>query len=455
MLTTIFAFIIVLGVLVFVHELGHFLAAKWAGMYVHRFSVGMGPVIPWLSRKVGETEYALSWLPLGGYVKVATGEEDASSSALEGPAEREIVIPTDRLYESKPVWKRMIFVLGGVVFNIIFALTVFTGLAFKNGRQVDPATQIGHVTEAELPADAAALKTIPPGTRVLAVDGKPVHEWDEIQQGIINARGDSVTLALEGQPNMILPLHHDALGDRLHAVASLEAFRPAIIGQLLPNKPALKAGLQVGDTLLRIGSTPIVQWGDVLGLLDRSAGQPLEIEVGRAGGRLAIKVTPAADSVKAADGTFRRVGRVGMGVATQFRAEKYSFPEALGAGAEATVMAAGQIVRTVRGMFTGHISSREVGGPILIGQLAGQSIRLGFEPFLEFMALISVNLAVLNLLPVPVLDGGQLLFLVAEGVARRPLPLMVRERLTTVGLVLVMMLMVFSFSNDVRRWFGV
>lgn len=455
MLTTLLAFVIVLGVLVFVHELGHFLAAKWAGMYVHRFSVGMGPVIPWLSRKVGETEYALSWLPLGGYVKVASGEEDTGSAALEGPAERDVEVPAHRLYENKPVWKRMIFVLGGVVFNLVFAWVTFSGLAFKNGRPVDPVTQIGHVAEADLPAGAAALKGIAPGTKVVAVDGKPVTEWSQVQDGIVNGAGNAVAITLADGRTLTLDIHRDALADRLRTAQALEAFRPAIIGQLLPGKPAVKAGLEVGDTLLRVGTTPIVQWGDVLTTLDASPGQPLEFEVGRAGGRTTLTVTPALDSLPLAAGGFRRVGRVGMGVATQFRSEPLGFVAALGAGAEATAASAFQIVRTVRGMFTGHISSREVGGPILIGQLAGQTIRLGFERFLEFMAAISVNLAVLNLLPLPVLDGGQFLFLAAEGLARRPLPLRVRERLTAVGLVLVLVLMVFAFSNDLRRVLGV
>jgi regulator of sigma E protease len=148
------------------------------------------------------------------------------------------------------------------------------------------------------------------------------------------------------------------------------------------------------------------------------------------------------------------VGRVGIAVALDFRSEPLGVGAALVEGWKATVGASTQIVRTVRGLFSGRISRREVGGPIMIGQLAGETARMGLDPFLAFMALISINLAILNLLPVPVLDGGQFLFLLAEAVIRRPLPLRLRERLTAVGMVLIVLLMGLAFSNDIRRLFG-
>ncbi len=162
MLFTLGAFLVVLGVLVFIHELGHFLAAKAAGIMVHRFSLGMGSPIPWLTRKWGETEYAISWLPLGGYVKMATSESDATSSALEG-AEPEETAPVERRFESKPVWQRMIVILAGVTMNVLFAFAAFTWLAFHNGRQIDPTTVVGRVTLDSLPASAAGLEAVHPG----------------------------------------------------------------------------------------------------------------------------------------------------------------------------------------------------------------------------------------------------------------------------------------------------
>src|SRR3954470_16110437 len=166
-LTTIIALIVVLGVLIFVHEAGHFLAAKWAGIYVYRFSLGLGPPIPWLTFRRGETEYSISWLPLGGYVKMASREEDISSSALEGGAPT-VPVPPDRVFEAKPVWKRMIVILAGVTMDLLFAWAGNVGLAAKNGRAYDPTTAVGRVVPELVPHGSEAVLRIPPGTRITA-----------------------------------------------------------------------------------------------------------------------------------------------------------------------------------------------------------------------------------------------------------------------------------------------
>src|SRR5919107_4870887 len=182
---TIAALIVVLGVLIFVHEAGHFVAAKWAGIYVHRFSLGLGPPIRWLTFRRGETEYSISWLPLGGYVKMASREEDIGSSALEGGAPTQRV-PPDRMFESKPVWKRMIVILAGVTMNALFAWVVFSFLAYKNGRQIDPVTTVGRVVAEGLPPSAAPLRQIAPGSRIIRINGDTVTSWDEVVSGIAN-----------------------------------------------------------------------------------------------------------------------------------------------------------------------------------------------------------------------------------------------------------------------------
>jgi regulator of sigma E protease len=226
------------------------------------------------------------------------------------------------------------------------------------------------------------------------------------------------------------------------------------VGQVVPGRPAARAGIQPGDTITAIAGTPVAQWYDLLELLQKNAGRPLSVEVGRSGGRQRFDITPYVDSIPGPNGKPQAIGRIGVAVAGDFRSEPLSLGEAAVEGWHATVGSSTQIVRTVRGLFSGRISKREVGGPILIGQLAGESARMGLDAFLGFMALISINLAVLNLLPVPVLDGGQFLFLLAEAVVRRPLPLKLRERLTMVGLVLIVLLMGLAFSNDIRRLFG-
>jgi regulator of sigma E protease len=452
-LLTILALIVVLGVLIFVHEAGHFVAAKWAGIYVHRFSLGLGPPIPWLTFRRGETEYTISWLPLGGYVKMASREEDIGSSALEGGAPS-VPVPPDRAFEAKPIWVRMLVILAGVAMNALFAWAVFAFLAYKNGRQIDPVTTVGRVVEEAVPPEGAALRQIRPGTAIVRINGDSVKSWDEIVSAIVNTPDPEVRIELSDGSTVVLPIHPDALEERLKAAQALQPFRAPVVGQVLPGKPAARAGIQEGDTIVAVNGRPVQQWYNLLEVLQASAGQSLKVEAARGGNRLSFDIRPYVDSIPGPDGKPRPVGRIGVAVGTGLLSEPLSLGQAIVEGGRATIRASTQIVRTVRGLFSGRISGRTVGGPILIGQLAGESARLGLDTFLGFMALISINLAILNMLPIPVLDGGQFLFLLAEAVIRRPLPAKVREKLTTVGLVLIILLMGLAFSNDIRRVFG-
>jgi regulator of sigma E protease len=452
-MTTLLALIVVLGVLIFVHEAGHFIAAKWAGIYVHRFSLGLGPPIPWLTFRRGETEYSISWLPLGGYVKMASREEDIGSSALEGGAPTSAV-PPDQVFEAKPIWKRMIVILAGVTMNALFAWIVFAGLAYKNGRQIDPVTTVGRVVPELVPKEATALKGIRPGSRIVRVNGDSVMSWDEIVSGIANTSDPEVRIDLADGSTVVLPIHPDALEERIRAAQAMQPYRAPVVDTIMANKPAARAGIQKGDTIVAINGRPVQQWYDLLDVVQGSAGRSLTITVARDGRRLAFNLRPYVDSIPGPDGKPRAVGRIGAGVATGLISEKLSLGQAIVEGGGTTIRASTQIVRTVRGLFSGRISGSTVGGPILIGQLAGESVRMGLDTFLAFMALISINLAILNLLPIPVLDGGQFLFLLAEAIIRRPLPVKLRERLTTVGLVLIILLMGLAFSNDFRRLFG-
>ena len=453
MLLTVLSLIVVLGVLVFVHEAGHFLAAKWAGIYVHRFSLGLGPPIPWLTFRRGETEYSISWLPLGGYVKMASSEEDIGSSALEGGAPT-TVVPPNRVFEAKPIWQRMVVILAGVTMNALFAWAMFSFLAYKNGRQIDPVSTVGRVLTEGLPQEAAALKQITPGSKITRINGDTVTSWDEIVNEIANVSAPEVRIDLDRGQTVVLPIHPDALEERLKAAHALQPFRAPVIGEVLPDKPAARAGIRKGDSVVAVNGRQVGQWYDVLEQVQSGVGHTLALTVSRNGERREVQMQPYTDTVPGLDGKPKPIGRIGIAVANDFISEKLNLAEAIGEGRRATAGASTQVVRTVRGLFSGRISGRNVGGPILIGQLAGESARMGLDTFLGFMALISINLAILNLLPVPVLDGGQFLFLLAEAVIRRPLPVKLRERLTTVGLVLIILLMGLAFSNDFRRLFG-
>ncbi|HKP30973.1 MAG TPA: RIP metalloprotease RseP [Gemmatimonadales bacterium] len=446
---TVLSLVVVLGVLVFVHELGHFLAAKWAGIRVFRFSLGMGAPIKALTFHRGGTEYTVSWLPLGGYVKMASAEEMAGDM-LEGGRPEGMEVPREETFESKPVWKRMVVILAGVVMNVLFAWLILSGVFLKNGRAVTLTTTVGRVIDSALAPEAKALGTLQAGDRITAIDGKPVDSWDAMMRGIQSGAADSIVVALDGKPAIVLPLHRDDLTQRITASGALLPLLPPIAGDVVKGRPADQAGLQKGDTIITVEDQPVSQWYDMVGLLENRAGVATRFEIGRADGRHQLTITPYEDKIRS-----RTIGRIGVYPSPlPVRHEPLGIGAALAAGGAATFETSTFIFRTVRGMLSGRVSTNEVGGPIAIGQAAGESARAGIDSFLGFMALISVNLAVVNLLPIPVLDGGQFLFLLGEAVLRRPLPLKLRQRLTAVGLVLILLLMALAFSNDIRRIFG-
>jgi regulator of sigma E protease len=453
-LVTVLALILVLGVLIFVHELGHFLAAKWAGIRVFRFSLGMGTPIRRLTFTWKGTEYSVGWLPLGGYVKMASREEMAGDALEGGPANIPDV-PHAETFEAQPIWKRMIVILAGVTMNVGFAWLVFAGLLYRNGRPVIPDTRVGRVAETGLPPGAEAMASLRPGDRITAVAGRPARVWGDVIEGIQHASPDTVVIEVEGRPSIVLRIHPDALDARLRASIAMEWYLAPVVGSVVAGRPAARAGIVDGDTLVAADGQPIGQWYDLVRILTVGAGAPVVLTVGGPDGRRDTPVTPDVETESGPGGVKRQVGRIGVyAKGPDVRYEPASVWEAVVGGGQATLVNTTFIVRTVRGMLTGRVSTREVGGPIAIGQLAGDAARQGLESLLLFMAVISVNLAVVNLLPIPVLDGGQFLFLLGEAILRRPLPLRLRQRLTTVGLVMISLLMVFAFSNDIRRLLG-
>lgn len=452
-LYTIVILLVVLGILVFIHELGHYWAAKLFGVWVHRFAVGIGPPVKRLSFRRGETEWAVAWLPLGGYVKMASREEDPSSGVLEGGAEN-AVVPPDRMFEAKPVWQRMVIILAGVTLNMVFAWLVFVGLAVKNGNRYDPTTTVGSVRAEALPAEARALADLPVGTRITAISGRPVDSWDDVMQGITSGDADPIVFEFASRPSVSVALHGDQLVERAELANAIRPLHPPVIAVVIGGAPAAAAGLAPGDSIVAIDGQPVAQWADAVDRIEAAPERQIAIEVVRDGERRSIAVTPRAERVVPGDTTSALVGKIGAAQRVPTVEEPYSLGGAIAAGTEATWVAAGTIIRTVRGLLTRRIASSEVGGPILIGQLAAQSAQAGIEVLLAFMALISVNLAVVNLLPIPVLDGGAFLMLAVEAVIRRPIPVRLREAVQMVGLIMIVLLMVLAFSNDIGRLLG-
>jgi regulator of sigma E protease len=449
---TVVILAIVLGILVFVHELGHYMAAKAFGVWVHRFAIGIGKPIPGLTFRRGETEWAIAWLPLGGYVKMASREHEPASAVLEGDSADEV--PPDRVFEAKPVWQRMIIILSGVTLNAVFALLVFTGLAWKNGRRYDPTTTLGHVVAAALPPEARALDSVPPGTRITAVDGRTVRSWDDITERLTAGSSNQITITFDGRPDVVIPLHRDALAQRTALATAIEPEQPPVLGTVGVGTPAKAAGFAVGDSIVAVNDAPVIRWSDAVDRIRGSAGTPVRIDVMREGVRRSLTVTPRAEHEIVEDPRSPMIGRIGVAARTRYLTEPLGLFGAIQAGAHASLSSAGVIFRTLRGLANGRVSTTQVGGPILIGQMAAEEARAGIEPLLAFIGLISVNLAVVNLLPIPVLDGGAFLFLLVEGIIRRPLPARVREVFSMVGLAMIVLLMVVAFKNDIFRLIG-
>jgi regulator of sigma E protease len=448
--------VVTLGVLIFVHELGHFLAAKWAGIRVHRFALGMGNPIPGLSFRRGTTEYAICWLPLGGYVKMASQEEAATSSALEGsggdgrPAGAPPV-ESHEYFEAKPVWRRMVVILAGVTMNVLFAWVVYSGVKYRYGEPLNPVTTVGRVGGDSLPEAVRPITGLRRGDRIQAVSGRPVSTWEDVVEGIIAAPGDTVVIEVADGRRVVLPIHESSLVERATAAYSITYAAPPVLGEVVPGYPAAGAGLVVGDTVLRANGDTIEDWWVLFDRIRQSPDQELVLLVTGPKGRREVRLVARGEEEKQADGTTITVGKIGVRAAEPVVHRTLTFGQSLAAGWRETRTASTKIFRTVQGLLSARISSREVGGPIMIGQVAAQTARLGMETFLSFMGLVSVNLAILNLLPIPILDGGQFLFLLAEGVRRRPLSYKLRERLTLVGLILIAMLMVLAFKNDLAR----
>ncbi len=453
-LISLASLVVVLGVLIFLHELGHFVAAKWAGIRVFRFSLGIGTPIPGLSFKRGHTEYAICWLPLGGYVRMASREE-TSGDTLEGGAIDMSDVPPEETFETKPVWQRMIVILAGVAMNVVFAWAAYSAVFYRQGKPVHPSTVLGQVVDSALPAGAAGLRALAPGDSLVAVGGVPLASWEQIQDRLQALPQDTILFEAAGRDPVAVVLHRDALVDRMAVATALLPWVPAVLGEVVPDRPAARAGLETGDTVVAVDGRATPQWYDLVRVLEARPGEELLLTVGGPEGRREVRLTTESATVPGPDKTERQVGRIGVYPrGPDVRYEPLSPGGAMRAGAALTASTSTFIVRVVRGMFTGRVSTREVGGPIAIAQIAGESARRGFDDFLMFMGLISINLAIVNMLPVPVLDGGQFLFLLGEAVLRRPLPMVLRQRLTAVGLVLVGLLMVLALSNDIMRLLG-
>lgn len=444
----LFAFAFVLGILIIVHEFGHYLVARLAGVKVLRFSVGFGRAL-W-SKRIGRdgTEWAVGIFPLGGYVKMLDEREGEVA-----PEE------AHRSFNRQPVGWRMAIVAAGPLANFLLAIFLYWGIFWHGTEELKP------VLGAPLAASAAAAAGIENGERVLKVAGEAVETWQDMRWVLLRraVQQDSIDLEVINARNEIAIRRLDVSsaresgweGDALEKLG-IGFYRPMIrpvLDKITPGSAAAIADLRSGDEILAIGEKPINSWLDVVQTVRQSPGKPLDLDVLRNGQQLPVRITPVAVEERG-----REIGRIGASVsnAGPSRSElmttvRYGPVSALGKAVWETWDKSVFSLVMIGKMITGEVSWRNISGPVTIADYAGQSARLGIDYYLKFLALVSISLGVLNLLPIPILDGGHLLYYVVEIIKRGPLSERAMEIGQQIGLALLLMLMAFAFYNDINR----
>ena len=450
---TILATIVVLGVLIFVHELGHFLAAKSVGVEVQRFSIGLGPTVYGFRR--GETEYVLSWIPLGGYVKMG-GMDDEVGERLEGGPIKRRREPSSRDFDAKPIWARTFVISAGVVMNMVFAFMVYVTVNAVWGMAEIAETRIARVETDLLPEGTQALAGLREGSRIVRIGAADIVHWGDIQEAIMDAPAGALEVAT-AEPDAVITIDLDPDSDaRLRLVRSLQFWADAEVGAVMPGSPADRAGLEAGDRILAVDGAPMDHWYDFVDAIEERAGTRTELSLERRERPLTRYVTPNEETAEdPATGETVPVGKVGIyQPVTELAYQPVGVGRALGLGWAETVGVTALILDFLGDLVTGGVSPRSVGSIVTIGTASGQAAQMGLDTFLRFMALFSVNLAILNLLPIPILDGGHLVFLGVEAVRGKALSVEQRLRWSQVGFLVVVGLMLWALSNDILRLLG-
>jgi len=431
--------IIFLGILVFVHELGHFLVAKMNRVKVLKFSLGFGPKI--ISRKWGETEYMICAVPLGGYVQMlGEGKGEMGEDALLTEEEK------SHSFAHKTVGQRTAIVAAGPIMNLILPFLILP-IAYMVGVDMpaflDQKTCIGYVLE----ESEGAVAGFEPGDCIVTIGDDPIASWSDANKALISHAGMPLEFGVErGTETINLSIGED--NGSLEGLQALGLFprQPAIIGALSPGMPAKSAGMEVGDRIVAIDGSEVSNWYDLRVFIQQSEGETQQFTVDRSGTRVDLEVAPTK---KGRDGDFL----IGVGPEQQVVFKRFGFIESIRYGAERTMDLIELTLVFIQKLFSGHVSTKNIGGPIMVVQIAGQAAQTGLASSLTFLAFLSIQLGILNLLPIPILDGGHLLFNLTEFVYRKPISIRVREFAQQIGLVLLLMLMVLAFYNDIVRLF--
>lgn len=428
-MTTLLAFAFVLGVLVFVHELGHFMMARWHGVRVLTFSLGFGPKL--LKTRRGDTEYCVSAIPLGGYVKMAgeSPEDERTGAADE--------------FMSKTKWQRFqIFVMGPLM-NLGLAV-VLLAIVLAQGAEI-PAYQDQPVVIGGVTADSAAAKAgLQVGDRIVLVNGEPTDTWDRFFM-TIGTRADRdvpLTIVRDGKEELVTVRPVAEGRFQVGDIGVVPNVHPRI-GKVNAGEPAERAGVQPGDFILAVNNEDVFFPMQLVEQISKRPGTAVQLRVRRAGAEQTLEVTP-----ELRDG----VGRIGVtDITIETRTFKPGPLEAVSLSVQRNIEYSGLILKTIKGLIVGETSPKQLMGPVGIAQLSGESAQLGWVALFTLMASISLNLGLLNLLPIPVLDGGHIFIMGLETVARRDFSIQMKEKMLLGGFVLLMMLMVTVIYNDLTR----
>lgn len=449
LLDTLFYFVITLGILVFVHEFGHFVAAKLCGMRAEVFALGMGTRLFGYNKvnrftfwKLDEsiplgnnTDYRVAAFPIGGYVKIAGMIDESFDTEFIGKS------PELWEFRAKPMWQRMIVISAGVLMNVLLAVFIFWGINYTQGRTIRATTEVGYVVE-NSPAAKAGLQS---DDRILAINNEPVDHWDAILTKVyvenggrdleftVHRNGKEKTLFL---PRASIPEPTDV------AFGIVPTMTEVVINTVEHGMPAAKSGLQPNDVLMTLDNKPIKFNQRVIELVKAFAGKPLAIEWKRDSEIMRGTVTPTSD------------GRIGVGLETRYvgpiKTLNYSLAEAFPQGLRDIVNVTALSFHQIWQMATGKIAfTKNIGGPIKIAQLATQTAERGIVTYFGFVGLLSISLAILNVLPFPALDGGHLLFLAYEALFRREIPVKIKLMLQRAGVALLLAFMTFVLINDI------
>jgi regulator of sigma E protease len=433
MIHTVLVFIVVLGFLIFVHELGHFLVARWTGVRVIRFSLGFGPKL--YAKTVGDTEYVVAAIPLGGYVKMA-GDEPGQE-LTKSPQE----------FASRTLLERTRIVLAGPVMNILIAFLLMP-LVFMLGTHapafLEEPPVVGWVQD-ESPAQTAGFAV---GDRLQSINGREVATWEQAVTQLAVHPEATVQVAVDrAGERKTLTLTVPAQFDNGAGSLGFLPHKPAVVGLVSPGKPAAIAGLQVGDEIVSLNARPIDNWYQMSDAIQKNQGAPLAVGYRRGGVEATVELIPALDEVS-------KRWMIGVGGKESVLFRQYGFGESIVLGTQKMWELTRLTFDVLGQLFTGNLSIKALGGPIMIAQVTGEAADSGFSDLVRLVAFISLQLGIMNLLPIPVLDGGWLLFFLIEAIIGHPLNRRGMEIAQTLGFVLLITLALVVSYNDIMRILG-